>query len=107
MSTFSLDIDINDVTIDGITPTYVSGNNFPIYGGAGSGTFQTTLTGTRDIVIYYGSSISGQNITVIDSDFTSTCHNVPGNGSGTFTVYGAAVNGNGDVMIYGFDGSCF
>jgi hypothetical protein len=101
-----LDVDINDVTIDGVTPTYVTGDNFPIDGGAGSGTFQTTLTGTRDIVVYYGSSVSGQNITVVDSDSNSTCHNVPGNGAGTFTVFGAAINSNGDVFITATDGAC-
>jgi hypothetical protein len=105
-SLFSLDVDINDVTIDGITPTYVNGANFPINGAADSGTFQTTLIGTRDIVVYYGTNTPLQNITVVDSDSNSTCHNVPGNGSGTFTVFGAAVNTNGDVMITATDGTC-
>jgi hypothetical protein len=105
-SVFSLDVDINDVTVDGVSVTYVGGQNFPIQGGGGSGTFQTTLTGTRTIIVYYGSSIPGQNIVIIDSDSNSTCQNVSGNGSDTFTVFGAAINSNGDVSITATDGLC-
>jgi hypothetical protein len=57
--------------------------------------------------VYYGSSISGQNITVIDSNSTSTCENVGGAGSATMVVSGAEINSSGDVFVTATDGACF
>jgi hypothetical protein len=102
----SLNVLINDITVDGVQVTFISGNsNFPIETSE-SGTFQTTLTGTRDIIVNYSTNTSGQNITVLDSNGISTCHDVPGNGTGTFTLSGIAINSNGDVFISATDGEC-
>jgi hypothetical protein len=83
----------------------VSGDNFPVNGGSGQGTFQTTLTGTRTIVVYYGSSIPGQTLTVTDSNSFTSCVNIPGNGSDTFTVNFAEINSNNSVYINAVDGT--
>ena len=56
--------------------------------------------------MYYGASISGQHIDVTDSNSTLTCHNVPGNGSGTFTVTSAIINTVVTVNIDVLDGAC-
>jgi hypothetical protein len=104
-SIYSLDVDINDVTVDGVSVTYVSGDNFPVNGSGGYGTFQTTLTGTRTIVVYYSSSIAGQTLTVTDSDTFTSCTNITGNGSDTFTVNFAQINSNDSVYITAIDGT--
>lgn len=104
-SVYSLDVDINDVTVDGVSVTYVSGDNFPVNGGGGYGTFQTTLTGTRTVVVYYGSTTPGQTITLTGSDSATACVNVPGNGSDTFTVNFVEINSNNSVFITAIDGT--
>ena len=104
-SVYSLDVDINDVTVDGVSVTYVNGDNFPVNGNGGYGTFQTTLTGTRTVVVYYGSTIPGQTITLTGSDTATDCVNVPGNGSDTFTVNFVEINSNNSVFITAIDGT--
>ena len=104
-STFSLDISISDVTVDGVSATYLAGTAFPINSGDPSGTYRTTLTGTRTIVVYYSSSIPGQNITLVDSNSSAQCQ---GNSTGTNSMIfnDVAVNGSGDVFITASDGAC-
>jgi hypothetical protein len=101
----SLDISITDVEINGVSVTYDGGQNFPVDSGD-NGFFTTTQLGTYNIVVYYSASISGQHIDVTDSNSTLTCHNVPGNGSGTFTVTSAIINGLVTVNIDVQDGTC-
>jgi hypothetical protein len=104
-SVYSLDVDINDVTVDGVSVTYVSGDNFPVNGNGGYGTFQTTLTGTRTVVVYYSSSTAGQTITVTGSDTFTSCVNVTGNGADTYTVNYVEINSNNSVFITSVDGT--
>ena len=104
-NTGSLDVSITDVTINGVSVTYDVGTNFPI-DPAESGQFITYQLGTYDIVVYYGTSISGQHIDVTDSNSTLTCGNTGAPGSNTFTVTGAVINGTTAVYIDALDGSC-
>lgn len=105
VSNFSLDVDINEIYVDGIAVTHVTGDTFPISTGEG-GTFRTTLTGTRNITIYYGASYSGQNINVNDSGTGTQCESVSGNGAANFTFYGATISAAQDVFVLAGDGSC-
>ena len=105
ISNSSLDISITDVEINGVSVTYDGGQNFPV-DTSDNGFFTTTQLGTYNIVVYYSASISGQHIDVTDSNNTLTCHNVPGNGSGTFTVTGAIINSVVTVNIDVLDGTC-
>ena len=105
ISNSSLDISITDVEINGVSVTYDGGQNFPV-DTSDNGFFTTTQLGTYNIVVYYGASISGQHIDVTDSNSTLTCHNVPGNGSGTFTVTSAIINTVVTVNIDVLDGAC-
>ena len=105
ISNSSLDISITDVEINGVSVTHDGGQNFPV-DTSDNGFFTTTQLGTYNIVVYYGASISGQHIDVTDSNSTLTCHNVPGNGSGTFTVTSAIINTVVTVNIDVLDGAC-
>ena len=105
ISNSSLDISITDVEINGVSVTYDGGQNFPV-DTSDNGFFTTTQLGTYNIVVYYSASISGQHIDVTDSNSTLTCHNVPGNGSGTFTVTSAIINTVVTVNIDVLDGAC-
>ena len=101
----SLDVSITDVTINGVSVTYDTGQNFPI-DPSDSGQFITYQLGTYDIVVYYGTSISGQHIDVTDSNSNLTCGNTGAPGSNTFTVTGAVINGATPVYVDALDGSC-
>jgi hypothetical protein len=103
---FSADISITDVTVDGISVSYLSGTSFPINAGS-SGIYRTTLVGTRTIIIYFSSSSGDQNITVIDSNNNSNCQGIDSSGTATMIVNNAAINSNGDVFITGNTGACF
>ncbi len=103
-SVFSLDISISAVAVNEVAVTYAAGANFPVDAGE-EGTFQTTQTGTQTVVISYGSSYSGQSITLIGSDGAGQCQgtNV---GNNTMTFNSVVVNGNGDVFITANEGVC-
>ena len=104
-NTGSLDVSITDVEINGVSVTYDVGTNFPI-DPAESGQFITTQLGTYNIVVYYGTSLSGQHIDVTDSNSNLTCGNTGSPGSNTFTVTGAVINGANPVYVDALDGSC-
>ena len=99
----SLDISITDVTINGVSVTYYSSSNFPLISGE-NGTFTTTQLGTYDIVVNYGISTPGQNITVVDSSNVTTCFGV--GSSGSVTVYGATIDSNNPITVTAADGAC-
>jgi hypothetical protein len=70
----SLDIDITDVTISGVSVSYISGTNFTINAGDPTGYFGSNISGSSVTVrVYYNSSITGQNITVMDCTETTYC----------------------------------
>jgi len=103
---FSADISISDITVDGISVSYVSGSSFPINAGS-EGIYRTTLTGSRNIIIYFSSSSGDQNISVIDSSSNFTCQGVDSAGTATMFVGGAAINSSADVFITASTGACF
>ena len=97
---------ISDITVNGTSVSHISGIEFPIINGD-NGAFVTTELGSSEtMIVYYSASISGQSIILSDSSTTSTCHQVTGNGSDTFTVTTADVSSNGDINITTSEGSC-
>jgi hypothetical protein len=101
----SLDVPINDMTINGVAVTFAGGgDNFPVNAGE-NGNFTSTQLGTKDVIIYYGSSIPGQNIVFTDSDSNITCHNV-GAGSGLFVITDAIITGGTTITVTVTDGAC-
>jgi hypothetical protein len=100
----SLDLPITDVTVNGVSVSYISGTNFPVIAGE-NGYFYTTEIGTYTIVASYGGHTSGQNITVTDSDSTSTCQDTNG-GSGNITVDNSVITSNTDLYVTAADGAC-
>jgi hypothetical protein len=103
-SQFSLDIGISDVTVNSVAVSYVTGFNFPVDAGE-EGTFQTTQTGTQTVIVYYSSSITGQNITLVDSNGGTQCAGT-NTGSNSITFNDVAINSSGDVFITATDGAC-
>jgi hypothetical protein len=99
-----LNIPIQDMTINGVAVTYVSGANFTITTGD-SGNFTSAQLGTQTVIIYYGSSTAGQSITFTDSDNFITCHEVTG-GSGSFMITGATITSLGTLTVSATDGAC-
>ena len=103
ISNASLDIPITDMTINGVSVTWVSGG-FPVNAGE-NGNFTSTQLGTKDVIIYYGGHISGQNITFTDSDNNVTCQDLNG-GAGSFTITGATITGGTTIYVAAADGAC-
>jgi hypothetical protein len=101
----SLDAPITDVTINGVSITWVSGGDgFPLPAGE-NGYFTSAQIGLCDIVVYYGGHTSGQNIVIIDSESASTCCNLNGS-TGTCTFVSATTNTTTAVSITASDGIC-
>jgi len=100
----SLDIPITGMTINGVAVTYSSGANFTINAG-NNGNFTSTQLGTYTVVITYGSHISGQNITFVDSDNNITCKDLNGS-AGSFTIAGATITGGTTIYVTAADGAC-
>lgn len=84
----SLDINIVDVKVSGVSVSYLSGQNFTIFPADPTGYFYTFQTGSSVTVdIYFNSSISGQNITLQDCAESIQCYDTTGSGGiATFTV---------------------
>jgi len=103
-SSNSLDISITDVTVNGVSLTHVSGSNFPVTAG-NVGQFKTYEFGTHDIVVYYGSSISSQNVLITDSTPNSVCQTTNGGGN-TFTSSNATITPGSPCSVVASDGAC-
>ena len=100
----SLDVPIGGMTINGVAVTWVSGVDFYVNDGD-SGNFESSETGTYNVVISYGSHTSGQRITFTDSANVVTCQTLNG-GSGTFTITGATITGGTTITVESEDGVC-
>jgi ABC-type transporter Mla subunit MlaD len=103
-NTNSLDVPITDMTINGVTVSYVSGTDFTINAG-NNGNFTSTQLGAQDVIIYYGAHIAGQNIVFTDSDNNITCHDLNGS-AGSFTISGATITGGTTISVVVSDGAC-
>jgi hypothetical protein len=101
----SLDVPIGGMTINGVAVTWVSSVDFYLNAGD-NGNFESTQTGTQDVVISYGNHIAGQRITFTDSDNVVTCQTLGGNGGGTFTITGAAITAGTTITVESVDGVC-
>jgi len=100
----SLDIPITGMTINGVAVTYSSGADFIINAG-NNGNFTSNELGTYTVVISYGSHISGQNITFVDSDNNITCQDLNGS-AGSFTIPSSVITGGTTIYVTGADGAC-
>ena len=105
IANFSLDVSIivNTITVNGVTVTQTGGPN-PLTTGNGA-TATTTQLGTYDISITGSSTITGQNITIVDSNSTVQC--LPAGGGATnWTFPGVVIDGITNVIIDIADGVC-
>ena len=99
----SLDIQITSVSVNGVA-TSVIGGSLPNTSGNGTN-LSTTQIGTYTIEVNYSCSVSGQHITLTDSDLFSTCINTStGSNTATFTTQVVATYHN--VLIDAQDGTC-
>ena len=104
VSNGSLDITVSNVSVNGVTATPITGS-YPIPAGD-TRQLDTTQIGTFDITVTWSSSISGQNISVTDSNGTVQCQ-AAGNGSNiTLTFPNCVVDGVTTVLIDPADGNC-
>jgi hypothetical protein len=62
----STDLPVYDIKVDGLSVTYVSGDNFTVDGGE-NGTFETANWGAIDVSVYYSNHTNGRSITAYDS----------------------------------------
>jgi len=100
----SLDITVSNVSVNGVTATPITGS-YPIPAGD-TRQLDTTQIGTFDITVTWSSSITGQHITVTDSNGTVQCQ-AAGNGSNiTLTFPNCVVDGVTTVLIDPADGNC-
>lgn len=102
----SLDIEITGVSVSGVPVTYISGTTFPIGAGDPSGDFYNQITGASLTVdVTFTSSISGQNITLLDCDEVTHCFETTGS-SGTATFTTVNISCGCAWTITASDGSC-
>ena len=101
-NTLSLDISVSNVTVNSITATPLTGS-YPVLAGENRD-LTTTQFGTQTITVTFTNTITGQRITVTDSNGVPQCQTV--NTSSTFTYTNCAVDGVTQVLILCEDGSC-
>jgi hypothetical protein len=100
----SLDISIDDVYFNGVQATLVGGS---LPNTTGNGTnLETTEIGVYTLLIYYGSTISGQHIYVTDSDLAEVCQDTGSPPGGTMTFTNIKYDGVTSITIDARDGSC-
>jgi hypothetical protein len=92
------------MTINGVAVTWISSVDFYVNTGD-SGNFESSETGTQDVVISYGTHVAGQRITFTDSNNVVTCQTLNGSG-GTFTITGAAITAGTTITVESVDGVC-
>ena len=103
----SLDIVISDVYINGVLATYVSGV-YPNTTGNGTTLLvpcSVTVPGTYTLSFTRSNSVSGQHITVTDSDSVTTCQYF-GSGSSEVSFANVYITCENAILIDAQDGSC-
>ena len=98
----SLDVSVSDVQVNSITATPLTGS-YPVPAGENRD-LTTTQFGTQTITVTFTTAITGQNITITDSNLVVQCQTV--NTSSTFTFPNCAVDGLTQVLISVADGVC-
>jgi hypothetical protein len=102
----SLDVIIDDVEVNGVSLTGVTGTGFPLSTGD-SVTGYSNQIGTYDVDIYYSLGVAGQHIDGTDSANVYFCNNTVGTGGGKVTTFGGAVVNTSQVFqILTSDGNC-
>ena len=101
----SLDISLNlsNITVNGVNVVNVSGID-PNQPGNGA-SVQTSQIGTYAITMTYSCSISGQNISLVDSAFNYQCINTS-TGFNSITFFGVVINTSVDLLLTCADGTC-
>ena len=100
----SLDVEIDGVDVNG-SPATLVGGVMPNEPGNGT-TLCSTITGTVDIRISYSAGVSGQKITLCDSNGSCTCYNITGSGPGVFDFFDVVFDCITPVTILAEDGTC-
>lgn len=88
----STDIPISNVTISGSPVTYVSGTNFTI-NSLESGTFETLIYGTTDVVVQYSNHTTQGSVRITDSDSRTW-------GCNTDTIGGICTYPDAELSLY-------
>ena len=102
-----MDIVISDVYINGVLATYVSGV-YPNTTGNGTTLLvpcSVTVPGTYTLSFTRSNSVSGQHITVTDSDSVTTCQYF-GSGSSEVSFANVYITCENAILIDAQDGSC-
>jgi len=101
----SLDIEIylSSITVNGVGVTNITGVD-PNTPGNGA-TVDTDQIGTYDIVVVYSATISGQNISLVDSNGTPYCNNTS-TGFNSMTFSNVVINGSVNPVLTAGDGTC-
>lgn len=106
ISNSSLDVIINDVQVNGVSLTGVTGVGFPLSTGDSINGYSNQI-GTYDVDIFYSLGVAGQHIEGTDCASNFFCNATVGTGGGKVTQFGgAAVNTSATFSIYAYDGSC-
>jgi hypothetical protein len=98
----SLDIVVTDVQVNSVS---VISTSFPLSTGNG-GFAVTPYIGIYNVDIYYTSAVSGQSITLTDSDSAVQCYSAGGGGS-ILSFPSVSLNTTDIVTIDITDGACF
>ena len=98
----SLDIVVTDVQVNSVS---VISTSFPLSTGNG-GFAVTPYIGIYNVDIYYSSAVSGQSITLTDSDSAVQCYSAGGGGS-ILSFPSVSLNTTDIITIDITDGACF
>jgi len=102
----SLDVIIDDVEVNGVSLTGVTGTGFPLSTGD-SVTGYSNQIGTYDVDIYYSLSTAVQHIDGTDCNNIYFCNATVSTGGGKVTQFGGAVVNTSQVFqILTSDGEC-
>lgn len=93
----SVDVNINSILVDGVAPTYDSGQALPNTPGNIT-LLSTDQLGTVDITINYTAATPGRSIELVDSALNVQCQNL-GTGTTDITFINVVVNASNDVII--------
>jgi hypothetical protein len=102
----SIDIEmfLSSITVNGVGVTNVSGVDPNTSGNGGS--VETNQIGTYNISLSYSCTTPGQNISLVDSNYTSYCNDVS-LGFNSMTFFGVVINGSVNLVLTASDGMCF
>ena len=101
----SVDVNITDLTVNGSSATYVSGQALPNTPGNGT-ILCSTIVGVVDIRISVLNSVAAQKITLTDSLGNVQCYDITGTGPSNYDFLGVTLNCTTPITVLAEDGSC-